>query len=125
MLDDRTAADRSLDPIRHFVWDNDANRTAWRAYLEQEPGLASARPYAVPARRSDLSGLPPAWIGAGEIELFFNEDRAYAEAHRAAGVECVFDAVPGAPHAFETLAGGSPVARAYVDRACAWLGEHI
>ena len=38
MIDDRTAARRDLDAVKHFVWNNRMNRSAWRAYLGREPG---------------------------------------------------------------------------------------
>ena len=46
MLDDRTAADRSLDGIDHLVWNNCVNRYGWTAYLQQPPGGERTPPYA-------------------------------------------------------------------------------
>jgi acetyl esterase/lipase len=123
MLDDRTAADRDLDAVRHFVWDNAGNAFAWRAYLAQNPGADATAPYSVAARRSNLGGLPPAWIGVGEIDLFFREDHAYAERLRAAGVPTTFEAVPGAPHGFEAWAPDAPLSQTFVAGAQAWLKE--
>lgn len=37
MLDDRTAADRDLDGVDHWVWNNAANRVGWSGYLGQRP----------------------------------------------------------------------------------------
>lgn len=42
MLDDRTAARRELDAVRHRVWHNAANRTGWAAYLGTGPGASSS-----------------------------------------------------------------------------------
>jgi acetyl esterase/lipase len=125
MLDDRTAADRRLDDVKHRLWTNRANRAGWGAYLGVSPGAPAVPDYSVPARRADLRGLAPAWIGTGDIELFYAENRAYADALCAAGVEVELDVVPGAPHAFETLAGGTTVARAYLDRSSTWLRDHL
>ncbi|MFF5306553.1 alpha/beta hydrolase [Streptomyces sp. NPDC013161] len=121
MLDDRTAARRELDGVRHPVWHNAANRTGWAAYLGTGPGASLAPDHAVAARRSDLGGLPPAWIGVGDIDLFADECRTYADRLRDAGVDCAFDLVPGAPHGFETWAPGTRVARALLERGRAWL----
>jgi acetyl esterase/lipase len=125
MLDDRTAARRELDAVRHFAWTNRDNRVGWSSYLAGPPGVAAVPDHAVPARRADLAGLPPAWIGVGDIDLFHDEDLAYAAALRAAGVECTVDVVPGAPHGFETIARDAEPARAFRARAQAWLGERL
>lgn len=100
MLDDRTAQDRALDTPRHSVWSNANNRFAWPAYLggARDPqGLT----YAVAARRADLAGLPPAWLGVGTCDLFLDEDRVYARRLREAGVPVSYEEVKGAIHAFD------------------------
>ncbi len=125
MLDDRTAARPDLDLLDHFLWNNTSNLVGWRSYLAAEPGADTAPAYAAPSRRTDLTGMPPAWIGTGEIELFYDEDRSYAAALEAAGVDCTLVAVPGAPHAFESVAGGTRVAKDYSARAQAWLRARL
>jgi acetyl esterase/lipase len=121
MLDDRTAARGELDAEEHFVWDNGANREGWSGYLGQPAGGADVPPYAVPARRADLTGLPPAFLAWGDIELFAEEDRAYADALVAAGVAVTTDVVEGAPHGFENWAKDAPAAQALIERAQHWL----
>jgi acetyl esterase/lipase len=125
MLDDRTAARRELDQVRHRVWSNTANRTGWAAYLGAEPGGPHTPGCAAAARRADLRGLPPAWISVGDIDLFADECRTYADRLRDAGVNCAFDLVPGAPHGFEVWAPDTPVARALLERGRAWLGARL
>jgi acetyl esterase/lipase len=125
MLDDRTAARQELDTVDHFVWNNRLNRFGWRSYLRGEPGAASLPAYAAAARRADLAGLPPAWIGVGDIDLFCEEDLAYAERLRSAGVEAALDVVPGAPHGFEVWAPDTALARGHVGRAQDWLRDAV
>lgn len=125
MIDDRTAARADLDRISHRIWSNRNNRDGWRCYLGQEPGVADPPPFAAPARAEGLAGLPPAWIGVGDIDLFCEEDRAYAARLHAAGVEVTLDVVPGAPHGFEAWAGDTGIAQDYLARARAWLGEAL
>lgn len=124
MIDDRTAADTSLDAVEHWIWHNRANRVGWSAYLG-EVGRPDVPPYAAAARRTDLSGLPPAFIAVGDIELFHDEDEDYARRLGEAGVPVEFDLVPGAPHGFESWARGSTPARELVGRARTWLGELV
>ncbi|MDZ7674803.1 MAG: alpha/beta hydrolase [Acidimicrobiales bacterium] len=112
MLDDRTATDPGFDDTEVRLWDNKANRFGWAAYLGQPPGSASVPPPAAPARNEDLSGLPPAWIGVGTLDLFHDEDVAYAERLRTAGVECELHVVEGAFHGFDALAK-TEVAKAF------------
>lgn len=125
MLDDRTAANGNLDTVRHYLWNNRSNRVGWSTYLGVDPGAEEVPDYAVPARRTDLTGLPPAWIGVGDIDLFHDEDRRYAEALKAAGVPTVLDVVPGGPHAFESMRAGAPVAKAFLARAERWLTARL
>ena len=125
MLDDRTAARHDLDAVRHPVWDNRLNRYGWRAYLGTDVGAATTPPYAVPSRRADMVGLPPTWFGVGDIDLFFEEDEAYAQCLEAAGVAVTRDVVPGAPHGFEVWGAQTKLVTAYLARARDWLGRTI
>lgn len=125
MLDDRTALDRSLDEVDHFVWNNKMNLVGWSSYLGKALGTDQVPVYAAPARRTNLSGLPKTWIGVGDVELFFEEDKAYASKLSAAGVACELDVVSGAPHAFEGLAPDSQLAKDYLARAKGWLKEAL
>lgn len=108
MLDDRSC----LAEVEHpelLTWTTDNNRFGWEAYLCRPAGLDEARPYAVPGRREDLSGLPPAWIGVGSLDLFCAEDVAYAERLRACGVACELVVVEGAFHGFDAFMDDVPV----------------
>ena len=49
-----------------------------------EDGNVSA--YAAAARAEDLSGLPPAYVAVGELDLFLDEDIEYAQRLLQAGV---------------------------------------
>ncbi|GAA4969817.1 alpha/beta hydrolase [Pseudonocardia tropica] len=121
MLDDRTAARRELDRPPHRVWNNRNNEVGWRAYLGRPPGTGEPAPYAVPARRADLSGLPRTWIGVGDVDLFHDEDLTYARRLREAGVPVELDVVPGAPHGFDGWGKGVALADDFTGRSVAWL----
>lgn len=126
MLDDRTAADHSKDALETYLWQNKSNRVAWSVYLSpNEPGAQSLPKYAAPGRREDLSGLPPAWVGYGDIDLFADEGRDYAARLTASGVECEELVITGAPHAFETIVPGAEVSRVFIGSAIAFLQESL
>ena len=111
MLDDRSAA---LPANRSYrLWNPRSNLFGWTAYLgDADPQVA------VPARRADLSGLAPAWIGVGTLDLFHDEDLAYAERLRQAGVPCQVETVPGAFHGFDLLMPKAAVSRAFFASQC-------
>jgi acetyl esterase/lipase len=118
MLDDRTALRTDVDAI---VWTNRSNRYAWSAYLGHRVGESETRPHAVASRRDDLTGLPPAWIGVGDIDLFHDENVDYAGRLRAAGVQCELHSVPGMYHGAEHVAPTAPSMRAFLDAMTAAL----
>jgi acetyl esterase/lipase len=113
MLDDRTVLRTDLDDRYMRLWNNEANRFGWTSYLHGEPGTPDVSPLAAPAREEDLTGLPPAWIGIGTLDLFFDEDMAYAKRLRTAGVPCEVHVVEGAFHGFDSVAPKASITRAY------------
>lgn len=122
MLDDRTAADRSLDDLDHLVWNNRSNRFGWRSYLSRhDPAVG----YAVPARRDALTGLPPTWIGVGTIDLFHGENAAYHRRLVADGVDSTLVEVAGAPHGFDAIAPDTQVSADFLDAGLSWLRPHV
>lgn len=112
MLDDRTAARRELDADNHLVWNNDSNYYGWSSYLACEPGSRDVPKYAVPARRKDLHGLPPCWIGVGSLDLFLQEDCDYARRLKESDVSCVYLETEAACHGFVAVAPDASVSRA-------------
>jgi triacylglycerol lipase len=114
MLDDRTVTQGPRNPhVGEFIWTQGSNRFGWQSLLGREPGSEGAHAYAVPARAQDLSGLPPAFIAVGSLDLFLQEDIDYASRLLAAGVPTELHVIPGAYHAFEALAPQSAAAQAY------------
>lgn len=113
MLDDRTVTRTDLDDRECRMWTAASNRFGWTAYLGSEPGSAGVSEYAAPARREDLAGLPPAWIGVGGCDLFHDEDVAYADRLADAGVPCELHVTPGGYHAFDLVQAKAGVSQAF------------
>ncbi len=104
MLDDRTGPHPYAG--KH-VWPVEANRFAWDCYL----GGADAVREAAPARAENLSGLPPTFIATGAIDLFVDEDIAFATALIRAGVPTELHVYPGAYHGFYLIAASAVAER--------------
>lgn len=113
MLDDRTVVRTDHDTSDVRVWMPGSNAFAWRSLLGRAPGGPDVDPYAAPARRADLSDLPPAWIGVGTHDLFHDEDVTYARRLADAAVPCQLEVVPGAYHGFDNVSRTAPVVRAF------------
>lgn len=105
MLDDRIGITRKVQPwVGALGWTPAQNRFGWESFLGAMPGRAKAPKYAVPARMTDLKGLPPAFIGVGTLDLFCDEDIDYAQRLNNAGAQTELVVVPGAIHGFDMIA---------------------
>lgn len=124
MLDDRTALRTDHGTRGAVAWTPQRNRDAWGWYLGHPVGPDEDRSYAVPARRADLTGLAPAWVGVGGQDLFHDEDVDYARRLDAAGVPVELVVVPGMPHAADMVPGIAPAA-AFRGRFVAALGRAL
>lgn len=104
MLDDRTGSTRKASTAIPYLWTPQANVFGWTSLLGVPAGSANVPPGAVPARVANLAGLPQTFIGVGSIDLFADEDVAYAERMRSAGVPTELLVLPGGFHAFDAVA---------------------
>ena len=110
MLDDRTGSTVKVPPhIGNLVWRPESNVFGWTSLLGMPAGSAKVPYGSVPARVDDLSGLPPAYIATGAIDLFAEEDVEYARRLVHAGVPTELVVVPGAFHGFNLIAPENPV----------------
>lgn len=102
MIDDRNETASSHEITEVGIWDRDGNIEAWSWYLGGKPADALAAP--ARADDADLAGLPPTFIDVGEVDLFRDEDLAFAARLLQAGVPTELHVYPGAYHASETFA---------------------
>jgi len=110
MLDDRTGSIGTVSPcIGHFIWTPAKNRFGWSSLLGVPAGSKNVPVNAVPARVSNLEGLPAAFIGVGSIDLFAPEDLEYSRRLLDAGVSTELLLIPGAFHAFDRLCPEAPL----------------
>ncbi|KRE29096.1 alpha/beta hydrolase [Agromyces sp. Soil535] len=121
MLDDRneTVSARQVDGVG--IWDRTSNETGWTALLGDRRGTADVSIYAAPARATDLSGLPPAYIEAGSAEVFRDEAVAFASGIWEAGGSAELHVWAGGFHGFQTIVPTAAVSRAAVQTREAWV----
>ncbi|MFD9905426.1 alpha/beta hydrolase [Streptomyces sp. NPDC059063] len=104
LLDDRNNTFSGEQMSGTGLWDRTSNATVWQALLGDRYGAEDVPPYAAPARATDLSGLPPAYIEVGSAEMLRDEDVAYANAIWRAGGQAELHVWPGAYHGFDGIA---------------------
>ena len=104
MLDDRHDTPSGHAITHPTVWNRHVSLKAWRMYLGEEVGGDDVSPYAAAARARDLSGLPPALVTVGALDLFRDENINYAQRLMAAGVPTALQVYPGMYHGAEMSA---------------------
>jgi len=125
MLDDRDETVSTAQIDGEGVWDRGSNILGWSALLGDRRGTADVSIYAAPARATDLSGLPPAFIDCGSAEVFRDEDVAYATAIWAAGGQAELHVWPGGFHGFEGFVPQARLAQEMIGARERWLDRVI
>lgn len=118
MLDWRTGGPDDPHKNRHtgeFVWTREKNRFGWEALRGDYQPADERKAWFSPALAEDLSGLAPAYIATGALDLFLDEDLDYARRLIDAGVATELHVYPGAIHAFEMVPGTTLAAQAAMD----------
>lgn len=119
MIDDRTCVSDGDPTVGEFVWNRTSNYFGWRSMLGVDPGSEGVSPYVAAARAEDVSDLPPTYIATGALDLFRDENIAYAQRLLSAGVPTEFHIWPGAVHAFDALPGAAIATEANQSRVAA------
>ncbi len=89
------------------VWCRSLHMAALKYYPRDYSGDLSA--YVSPVLAEDLSGLPPAYIVTGTLDIFRDEAITYAQKLMQAGVPVELHVMPGIVHACEFLFPNAPV----------------
>jgi acetyl esterase/lipase len=114
MLDDRNITPSSRAVTDPKVWNRESNLIGWRAYVGDAAGTDRVSPYAAPTRATDLTGLPPAYLPVGDLDLFIDEDIEYAQRLQQADVPTELHVYPGGTHGFDLFAAGSALAQRFI-----------
>jgi acetyl esterase/lipase len=121
MLDDRNQTRSAYQMAGLGLWDRGANEVGWTALLGAARGGPDVSPYAAPARATDLSGLPPAFIDVGSAETFRDEDVAYATGIWQAGGQAELHVWPGGFHGFAGMVPDAAISKAAAAAQQTWL----
>ena len=115
MLDDRnTVPDEELLPF--LTWTYEDNLTGWAAYVGKDViGTDKVSKYSAPARETDLSSLPPAYIDVGTLDIFAREDMEYAKKLLLSKVSVDFHLYSGCPHGFEGIVPDAEVSKRAIE----------
>ncbi|MFF0141296.1 alpha/beta hydrolase [Streptomyces sp. NPDC005227] len=121
MLDDRNDTPSAHQMAGVGAWDRTANETAWTAVLGDARGGPDVPAYAAPARATDLTGLPPAFLDVGSAETFRDEVVDYASRIWQAGGVAELHVWPGGFHGFDSFAPHTPLSRTARAARVTWL----
>lgn len=114
MLDDRTGSTRAVAPPGGvLMWTAPSNRYGWRSFLGVAPGSPYVPRSGVPARITSVVGLPPAYIAVGGLDLFLDEDIAFATRLLDAGIQTELRVVPGGFHGFDDIVPDAGISKAF------------
>lgn len=125
MLDDRNDSPSAVQMAGCGGWDRAANRFGWTALLGEARGGPDVSPYAAPARATDLSGLPPAFVDVGSAETFRDEDVTYASRIWQAGGDAELHVWPGGCHSFDGVAPAAALSRDAQEARVRWLRRRL
>ena len=124
MLDDRQVTPSSRQDGLP-VWSRSSNSFGWKSYLGDLYGREDVPYTAAPARATDLTGLPPAFVSVGAVDGFRDEDVDYAVRLNQAGVPTELHVYPGACHGFFLLAPDAPVTQQCMRNMEDWLRRQL
>jgi len=88
-------------------------------------GTSPHHPWLSPAVVADLTGLPPMLLQAGTNEVLLDDATRLAARARDANVDVILDITADVPHVFQTYVGVLDEAAQALDRAAAFLLQHV
>lgn len=114
-VDDRLDTESMRDYVDTPIWHRSNAVYSWRSYLGTEPGGEDVSPYAAPARATDLSGLPPAFVTTCQYDPLRDEGLEYARRLAHAGVPVELRLYPGTFHGSSLVESASISRRMIAD----------
>jgi acetyl esterase/lipase len=123
MLDDRgLTVSSQLEGLP--IWSRESNAFGWRSYLGELHGTDDVPVDAAPARATELSGLPPTFIGVGTADCLRDESIDFAARLCRAAVPTELHVYAGAVHGFDMFAD-TAVAQTAARDSADWLARQF
>ncbi len=97
-LDDRLETPSMREFVETPIWNRPLAEKSWQYYLGDLSGSDDVPAYAAPARATDLSGLPAAYVSTAENDPLRDEGILYALRLLQAGVSVELHQFPGTFH---------------------------
>jgi acetyl esterase/lipase len=119
-LDDRLATPSMRRFVDTPMWSRPAAEKSWEWYLGDAHGTDSVSQYAAPARATDLSGLPPAYVSVMEFDPLRDEGLDYACRLLQAGVSTELHCFPGTFHGSAIVQTAAVHRREVAERFTVW-----
>jgi len=119
VIDDRCATESMRTGHDALIWTTGYSVAMWNHYVGTDRSHVSA--YASPARATDLSGLPPAYLITCEHDPLRDEALEYGIRLLHAGVPVELHNYAGTVHGFDLLAPSEVSKRALADFIAAFL----
>ncbi|MFI5610294.1 alpha/beta hydrolase [Amycolatopsis sp. NPDC051903] len=116
-LDDRLGTESMRTFVDTPVWHRRNAEHSWAAYLGDEAGGPRVSSYAAPARATDLTRLPPAYVTASQFDPLRDEALEYARRLAQANVPVELHLYPGTFHGSTFVAGAAVSRRMTADSA--------
>ena len=121
MLDDRNDSASAMQMDGIAFWNRSYSGFGWSSLLGGVRAGADVPQYAAPARATDLTGLPPAFLDVGSAECLRDEILAYASRIWQAGGKAELHVWPGGIHAFDREVPEARISKAAVAARHNWL----
>ncbi|KAI3326625.1 alpha/beta hydrolase domain protein [Xylariaceae sp. AK1471] len=127
MLDDRIDEElgKQFSGENSPIWSTESNELAWRAVLGHRYGDDSVSSCVVPARATDVSGLPRIYLDTGSVDLFREQSLRFASRIWRAGGDLALHIWPGAFHGFDTFAPAAALSVKSITTRTDWVREAL
>ncbi len=121
MLDDRNDSLSSHQFEGRGLWDRQLNFVGWNCLLGERRGTENVSIYSAPARATDVSRLPIAYLDTSTGETFRDEDVQYANNLWKCGVPCELHVWAGAFHGSDLFCPTAAISISTANARLDWI----